>query len=69
MVAGRKQQAIDLINTLIKEQETPRLWCCLGDLEGKGGWFSETSEDSFVPQWNFCQKLLELKARKRGDVV
>eukprot|EP00397_Hematodinium_sp_SG-2012_P021290 GEMP01021984.1.p1 GENE.GEMP01021984.1~~GEMP01021984.1.p1 ORF type:complete len:814 (+),score=167.22 GEMP01021984.1:33-2444(+) len=33
IVAGRKQQALDLINSLLKEQETPRLWCCLGDLE------------------------------------
>lgn len=34
MVAGRKQQAIDLIRSLLNDQETPRLWCCLGDLEG-----------------------------------
>mmetsp|Transcript_66769 Transcript_66769/g.186223 ORF Transcript_66769/g.186223 Transcript_66769/m.186223 type:complete len:1019 (-) Transcript_66769:102-3158(-) len=33
MVAERNVEAIDLVKELLAESPTPRLWCCLGDLE------------------------------------
>lgn len=33
IVAEREEQALDLVKSLLKENETARLWCALGDLE------------------------------------
>lgn len=33
MVAERNVEAEDMIKEQLREQESPRLWCCLGDVE------------------------------------
>jgi len=33
MVAERNVEALDMVNELLEKSPTPRLWCCLGDLE------------------------------------
>lgn len=33
MVAERNVEALDLVRELLEKSPTPRLWCCLGDLE------------------------------------
>jgi tetratricopeptide (TPR) repeat protein len=35
MIAERNIEATDMVQELIDEKPTPRLWCCLGDLENE----------------------------------
>jgi len=58
MVAERNVEAQDMVQDLIKEAPTPRLWCCLGDLQKE--------PKHFETAWELSKKRFARAQRSLG---
>merc|ERR1712056_103026 len=44
MIAGRNVEALYMVHELLEKEPTPKLWCCLGDLEKEPAHFEKAWE-------------------------
>eukprot|EP00971_Amphidinium_carterae_P163640 3244549-Amphidinium_carterae.1 len=68
MVAGRNVEALKLVHDLLEISPSPRLWCCLGDLE-KDPKHYETAWELSQHRYARAQRSLGRHHFKHGDVA
>lgn len=62
MIRGRNVEATDMIKALLETEPTPRLWCCLADLEKD----SATKVELYEKAWSMSNKRLARVQRALG---
>jgi len=68
MIAGRNVECLDMVNDLLKESPTPRLWCALGDLEKEPKHY-ETAWELSNQRFARAQRSLARYHFSKGNLV